>query len=152
MSDVLERAGGYTNKAYLPGAVFIRQAVKELEKKQLEQFVAKQKQQLATEAAAVAASGLEKNQVEAESFQLAQRKESLELLVSQVKLGRVVIHLSSLEELKGSFNDIVLEDQDDLFVPAQPSSVAILGSVRNPTAFLYEENKRAEFYIAKAGG
>ena len=152
LSDVLERAGGFTEKAYLPGAVFTRETVKNLEKEQLDQFLAKQKQRLATEAAAVAASGLDKEEVQAETFQLAQRKESLDLLASQVKLGRVVIHFSSLDEFRDSPNDIEMEDQDSLYVPAQPSSVAILGSVRNPTSFLYEEKRRVNFYINKAGG
>jgi protein involved in polysaccharide export with SLBB domain len=54
--------------------------------------------------------------------------------------------------LKGSPEDIVLEDQDDLYIPSKPSTVAILGSVRNPTSFLYEGMKRVDFYIDKAGG
>jgi protein involved in polysaccharide export with SLBB domain len=152
LSDVLERAGGFTEKAYLPGAVFTRQTVKELEKEHLDRFLAKQKQRLATEAAAVAASGLDKEEIQSETFQLAQRKESLDLLASQVKLGRVVIHLSSLDDFRNSPNDFELEDQDSLYVPAQPSSVAILGAVRNPTSFLFEEKRRVNFYINKAGG
>jgi protein involved in polysaccharide export with SLBB domain len=69
-----------------------------------------------------------------------------------VKLGRVVVHLVPLDELKGSPEDIVLEDQDDLYIPSRPSTVAVLGSVRNPTSLLFEEKKRVNFYINKAGG
>ena len=57
-----------------------------------------------------------------------------------------------MEVFKGTESDIVLEDQDSLFIPPRPSSVAILGSVRNPTSFLFKEKKRIGFYIQKAGG
>jgi len=152
LSDVIERAGGFTDRAYLPGAVFTRLSVGELEKKQLDLFLTMQKQRLATEAASIAASGLEEKEVQAEALQLSQRKQSLDLLVSQVQLGRVVIHLKSMEAFTGTESDIVLEDKDTLFVPLRPSSVAILGSIRNPTSFLFEEKKRVDFYIQKAGG
>jgi polysaccharide export outer membrane protein len=51
-----------------------------------------------------------------------------------------------------SESDIALEDGDALTVPVRPSTVLVLGSVRNPTALLYAPGVPAEYYIEKAGG
>jgi protein involved in polysaccharide export with SLBB domain len=73
-------------------------------------------------------------------------------MASRVVLGRIVLRLSDLDQFEGSESDIPLEDGDKLSVPMQPSAVLVLGSVRNPTAVLYQSGAPAEYYIEKAGG
>lgn len=48
--------------------------------------------------------------------------------------------------------DIVLENDDTIFIPRRNPSVLISGEVRLPRAFLWEEGNSAENYIARAGG
>jgi len=152
MSDLLERAGGFTDKAFLKGAIFTRDSVKRLEQEQLAQFIKVQEQKLIGMAAATAASGLSKDETQAEQMELATRREGLKLMASQVVLGRVVIHLTAVEKLKGSEDDILLEDGDTLHVPQPPSAVAVLGSVRSPTAILHQAGTGINYYVDKAGG
>src|SRR3970282_2194683 len=71
---------------------------------------------------------------------------------SQVTLGRVVIKLDDLSRFVGSSDDIVLEDGDSLFIPQPPSSVLVLGSVRNPTAVLHKPGENFEYYLQRVGG
>jgi polysaccharide export outer membrane protein len=74
------------------------------------------------------------------------------LLAANIIVGRLAIHIESLEKLKGSPDDILLEDGDSLFIPQQPTSVAILGAVRSPTSVLYKEKEKIDYYVARAGG
>ncbi len=110
------------------------------------------------EAAAVTAGTTELTAVDragtatAQGAVIAQRRELLRALAGGVTLGRVAIHLEPVEKLKGSPDDIVLEDGDSLFIPQQPTSVAVLGAVRNATAVLYKEKENMEYYINRAGG
>ncbi len=64
----------------------------------------------------------------------------------------MVIQLSALEVFKDSKFDLRLEDGDKLLIPKEPENVNVLGEVYNPTAFLFERGKRANFYLSRAGG
>jgi protein involved in polysaccharide export with SLBB domain len=147
LSSVLRRAGGFTDKAYLKAGVFVRESVRTKEKKELDEFIRVQEERLTAEASAYAQGG-EAGAREA----FTQRRELLRLMASRVVLGRIVLRLSDLDQFEGSESDIPLEDGDKLSVPMQPSAVLVLGSVRNPTAVLYQSGAPAEYYIEKAGG
>ena len=56
------------------------------------------------------------------------------------------------ERLEGTANDITLENGDFLIVPKQPSSVLVIGSVRNSAAVVYEEGRDVEYYLNRVGG
>lgn len=152
LSSVLKRAGGFTDKAYLRAAVFTRESVKKVEREKLEEFIKVQEQRLIASASAIAASGLSKEEAAAQQQLLTQQREALRLAASQVVLGRVVIRLDELEKFEGSADDIPLEDGDSLIIPTRPSSVLVLGSVRNPTAVLYKDGENVDYYLNMAGG
>lgn len=152
LSSVLARAGGFTEKAFLKGAVFTRAVVREIEKAQLEDFVRTQEQQLLAEASGIVISGIDREQMAIQQQTLTQRRELLRALAEKVTLGRVVIKLDELDRFQGSPSDIPLEDGDTLFIPTRPASVLVLGSVRNPTAVLFQEGQGVEYYLNRAGG
>jgi len=158
LSSLLERAGGLLPDAFPKGAVFTRESVRRLEREQLDRFVRTQEQALLAEAAAVTAGATELaagdkgETVTAQAAVTAQRRELLRSLAASITLGRLAIHLEPPEKLKGSPNDILLEDGDSLFVPQQPTSVAVIGAVRNATAVLHKDKENMEYYINHAGG
>jgi protein involved in polysaccharide export with SLBB domain len=150
LSSVLRRAGGFTDKAHPKAAVFTRESVRRREKAQIEDFVRIQEERIFAETSAVAAGGGESAAPLRES--LIQRRALLRLMVERVVVGRIVLRLGDLDHIEGSEADIPLEDGDALSVPSRPSAVLVLGSVRNPTAVLYQAGAPAEYYIEKAGG
>jgi protein involved in polysaccharide export with SLBB domain len=158
LSSLLERAGGFLPDAFPRGAVFTRESVRRVEQEQLDRFIRTQEQALLAESAAVTAGATELSSVErgetatAQAAVTAQRRELLRLLAANVTLGRLAIHVESLEKLPGSPDDILLEDGDSLFIPQQPTSVAILGAVRNSTAVLHKDKENIEYYVNRAGG
>ncbi|OGB98700.1 MAG: hypothetical protein A3G35_15170 [candidate division NC10 bacterium RIFCSPLOWO2_12_FULL_66_18] len=149
LSSVIRRAGGFTDKAYPKAAVFTRESVRKREKAQLEDFVRIQEERIFSETAAVAAAGESAGPLR-ES--LIQRRALLRMMAERVTVGRLVLRLGALEEVEGTDSDIPLEDGDSLITPMRPSAVLVLGSVRNPTAILYQPGVPAEYYIEKAGG
>jgi protein involved in polysaccharide export with SLBB domain len=158
LSSLLERAGGFLPEAFPRGAVFTRESIRRLEREQLDRFIRTQEQALLAEAAAVTSGAVglaaaDKGEtVTAQAAVTAQRRELLRSLAASITLGRLAIHIESLDKLKGSPDDILLEDGDSLFIPQQPTSVAIIGAVRNATAVLYKDKENMEYYINRAGG
>jgi protein involved in polysaccharide export with SLBB domain len=152
LSSILKRAGGFTDKAYLRGALFTRLSAKRIEKEQLDKFVQAQEAKLLSEAGTLVIAGVDREEVGAQAHTVNSRRELLNVLASRVALGRVVIKLDDIEKLEGSPSDLLLEDGDSLHIPTPPSSVAIVGAVRNPTSVVYQEGADVEYYLNRAGG
>jgi protein involved in polysaccharide export with SLBB domain len=154
LSSVLKRAGGYTEKAFFSGAVFTRKTVMEVEKKKLNEFLREQEQRLLADASTLTFSvtGYSRDDVLAQQAVLTQRREELRLVASKVVLGRVVVRLDDLDSFEGSRNDLILEDGDSLKIPQEPSTVMVMGSVRNPTSVIYNEEMDVQHYLSRAGG
>ncbi|HCG76931.1 MAG: hypothetical protein COZ37_05025 [bacterium (Candidatus Ratteibacteria) CG_4_10_14_3_um_filter_41_18] len=142
-SSLIQRAGGYLPEAFLSGAVFTRVSVKEKEKERLKEFI--QRHTIILEK--------EKNgATDEETGLIAEGESLLKELTGKVPLGRIVFHLSSLKEFKGSADDLILEDGDTVYIPKPPAAISILGEVNNPTAICYQEGKDINYYLEKVGG
>jgi len=156
LSSVLKRAGGFTRKAFLKGAVFKRESVKVTENKKLLEFMRDQKKRFLAEASQLSKSALgtslSAREAQIRQSVLTQRMELLELLAAEINLGRVIVHLDEPEQLVGTPNNLILQDGDTLRIPPKPATVMVIGSVRNPTAILYEEGESVEYYLNRAGG
>ena len=151
LSSVLKRAGGFTDKAFLKGAVFTRRSVQEIEKKSLNEFLRQQEESFLSEGqSGLLPVSLEGTQ--ARQASQAQRREQLKVIASKATLGRIVIHFDDVEKLTGSANDLILEDGDVLRVPEKPAAVLVMGSVRNPTAIIHQEGEDIQYYLNRAGG
>jgi polysaccharide biosynthesis/export protein len=157
LSSALKRAGGYTDQAYLRGALFIRERLRIQQQEELDRFIKGQEEAVLNEAARSAAGSLElagssREEAALQQQTMQQRRQLLDLLRSKVVLGRLVVKLDAPEALEGTPNDILLEQGDFLTVPKQPGSVLVIGSVRNPAAVVYEEGRDVEYYLNRAGG
>lgn len=154
LSSVLRRAGGFTDKAFPKGAVLTRASVRDAEKRNVDAFVTDQQQKLMVEAGQLTMTpvGINKDDAAARQSVLTQRLDLLEVLASKVTLGRVVLHLDEPEKLEGSPSDLVMQDGDTLTVPHKPAEVLVMGSVRNPTGVLHQENMDVQYYLNRAGG
>jgi protein involved in polysaccharide export with SLBB domain len=151
LSSVLERAGGFTSRAYFKGAVFTRASLRKIEQEQLNAFVRVQEQRILAEASQTVV-GMEKEDAAVASSVVQARREFLRALASRVALGRMVIKLSGPEQLKNSHEDVVLVDGDSLEVPEPVDSVLVLGSVRNSTSVLHTPNGSVDYYVNRVGG
>lgn len=152
LSSILKRAGGFTDRAFPKGAVFIRESVKRAEQEQTQKLSALHNQRLLSESSALALGELEEPQMEAQKEVLASQREFPQRLSSLITLGRIVVRVEAPEKLEGTPDDLVLEDGDSLEIPPIPVTVSVVGSVRNPTALLYQKGAEIMDYIRRAGG
>lgn len=139
LHDVLKRAGGLTKTAYPLGAVFSRESAKKSEAE---------------------ANGILAGQVEASILSLANSDVGSagdqinavlgfsKLLREQEVVGRLAVNV--LQEDHSV--PVYLEDKDILTIPKRPSHVSVIGSVNRNTMASYAPDKRAEDYVASAGG
>lgn len=68
-------------------------------------------------------------------------------------LGRIALEVpETLEELEKSKANIVLEDGDEIIVPARPGYVLVLGDVYNPIALPYQRGMAVRDYLEMVRG
>ena len=127
LSDMVKRAGGVLDEAYVKGAY--------LERKLTEaEYQARQEvMKLATQ-----------NQNQKDSIALSK--------IEVADTYNVGIDLEKALKNPGTHYDLVLQEGDRLFIPQIQSTVKISGDVMFPNAVLYEPGKNLNYYINQAGG
>jgi len=152
LDTVIKRAGGFTDRAYLRGAKFTRQSIKELQQKRMREVLMKTELEITKKQADLAAVASSKEEIEATRAALEGLKRNVELLQSVEAEGRLVINLQDAEGFANSVNNVVVQGGDILEIPQTPSSVNVLGQVYNPTSLIPVETGDVAYYLAKAGG
>ncbi len=152
LSSVIERSGGYTDKAYLRGAVFKRETVRELQQRGLEETIKRLERDLLVEGGTAISTSLSQEEVSGKKIELEQKQKFIASLHQLKATGRMSINLSHLRLLKGSEYDIELEDADSLYIPPRPSVVNVTGAVMSQGSFLYSDKLDVGEFISMAGG
>ncbi len=160
LSSVLTRAGGFTDNAFPQGLVFIRESLRDQQQAQLQRFIASERQRLTAESAGIAAGAaavaggapVTTSSPGAQQQVLALRLQQLETIASRVELGRVVVHVDSIEQLRDTEDDLRLKSGDSVTIPQPPQTVSIIGAVKNPSSFVHRTGLALEDYLYQAGG
>ncbi len=153
LSSVIARAGGYTDKAYLFGAKFTRKSVREQQQQRMDEIIIRTEREIRQKQASMATLSASKEELESTKAALEGLLRSLDNMRKLKAEGRVVMDLTQLDELKKSSYDIVMEGDDELEIPEQPSVVHVLGQVYNQTSFIYmPDSAELGDYLNKAGG
>ncbi len=125
LSDIINRAGGVTDGAYIKGARLMRQMSDE-------EITARD-----------------------ESIRLAMTNSEDSISLDQLSLATsysVGIDLEKALQQPGSYYDLVLREGDELIVPEEISTVKISGDVMFPNVVGYVPGKKLGYYIDQAGG
>jgi len=126
VSDIINRAGGFTPEAYTEGA-FIKRYNYDTIRAIRQQTIQNIQQQL--------------------SDSTNQTTQNIERAFDQIPLNIAKI-LSS----PGSAEDVVLKERDELIVPKYTAEVKMSGSVLFPTQIPYDQKYDFKDYISSAGG
>ena len=141
LSSLISRAGGVTKSAFLNGAVFTRENVRQRE--------ALRARQLADDVrrAVVSASQTQSDkQIDQTSFEFITGQ-----LENYSGVGRVVINMS--RALAGRADaDIKLLDGDALFIPTKSNTISVFGEVRRESSFVFNNKYSIDDYITMAAG
>lgn len=151
LSSIIKRAGGFTEKAYLKGAVFTRKSVGDLQRKMIKKFTDAETQAMLQEESSLAL-GLSSSQSDARKGLIKYRDKQLRTLETIGVFGRIVISLEQPETMEGTDEDILLEDGDRIYLPVRPSVIQVVGNVRNTSVTTYKPGRGVDYYLAKAGG
>ncbi|MFZ5447630.1 MAG: SLBB domain-containing protein [Thermodesulfobacteriota bacterium] len=152
LSSVLTRAGGFTDRAYLLGGVLIRQSTKQLQKQQLNAAIDRLEAQISVSTSLKAQTALEAEEARRAEAIFKQQQALIAALRKVEPLGRVIINLADPERLRGTPDDIAMQEGDVLSVPQEQQTVNVVGAVYAPTAVVYGPHKTVKEYIAIAGG
>ena len=138
ISSLIERAGGFTNQAFLSGAQYYSATARESQTRQLKKISASVQRRMASRRSVGELDG-------------SDQSAAIEDVIDGELLGRVVIDLQGV--LDGSQTaDTLVEDGDTLFVPKYSNTVSVAGEVYEPGTFRFEEGLTLEQYIEIAGG
>ena len=152
LSSLIARAGGFTDKAYLEGAIFTRESVRKSQQRVLNDMVERLKEQSLESSTQAIRTAATPESIQAEKSAAEQQRALIEKLSSLKAKGRITIRLARLKKFRGGPYDIPLEDGDALYIPDKPSQVEVMGSVYNQTAFVYIPGMSVNGYLEKAGG
>ncbi|MRS01634.1 polysaccharide biosynthesis protein [bacterium] len=152
LSSVIERAGGFTDKAYLAGARFTRESVRQTQQERMAEVIARTEQELLKKQGELAALAASKEELESTKASLEGLQKGLEKLKGAKAEGRMVLYLAQMPGFAKSEYNVELMGGDALYVPVTPNEVTVLGQVYNQTSLVYVKEKNASFYLGKAGG
>jgi protein involved in polysaccharide export with SLBB domain len=124
LSDLIAKAGGITPDAYVKGARLIRKMTEE---------------ELRRKEDALKMSQMGGDSIDVKTLDLADTYS-------------VGISLEKALQYPGSDYDMVLREDDILFVPEYVSTVKINGAVMYPNTVLYKKGENLRYYINQAGG
>ena len=136
LSSLLERAGGFTDNAWMDGAAISRQSARSQAEARLRDLVSMIERKI------FAAHGEE-----------ARKREFLLKLSELAPIGSIPVRLAHPRLLKGSDGDIPLEDGDSLLVRSKKDLVAVIGAVKAPRTFSpFSSKTDPGIYVREAGG
>ncbi len=151
LSSLITRAGGYTDKAFLPGAKFTRRSVREMQQKRMDEISAKSERDIQQKQASLAVVAASKEEMEATKTALEALQKGVQQLKSLKAEGRIVVNLAGNADMKENA-DFILEGGDELDIPLRLSVVSVLGQVYNPNSFVYQSGQEVGSYLEKTGG
>ena len=145
ISEVIRRAGGFTDQAYAYGAFFTRISVAEQQRLSFERSADYIEETIAN---TFATGNLEV--VSAASF--APLSALIKRLRDLEPTGRQIITADPLKIKSDPKLDFSMQDGDRLSIPARPTEVTIVGEVVNPSSLAFDTNASLADYIDNVGG
>lgn len=147
LNDAIRAAGGLTASAFLYGTQFTRESVRQTQQENYDRAL----RDLETDFAR--ASGTQRvstaEQATSNQAQASATSRLLEQLRALTPSGRVVLNMPTVG---GTLPDLVIEDRDRLYIPPQPTTVGVFGSVFNTGSYLHSEGRTLDDYLRLAGG
>jgi protein involved in polysaccharide export with SLBB domain len=149
ISDLVRRAGGFTAKAGVRGAMFTRRRVADEQRRELNRTADQLERDLLEAESAVARDEAGSRLLAAEH---ARRRELISRLRDIDVLGRIVVKLDVPDAMRETTWDLELEDGDALRVPEMPSTVEVMGAVYAASSQVYNPRMGINDYVNAVGG
>ncbi len=157
LPQLLDKAGGLTPDAFLFGAGFYREEVRQTQLKNLQQLVRRLEAQSQTQLSSAAASvssvsgdtaGVARLRLEAEA---KAQQQALDRLRNLKPTGRIMLDLKPEQATADALPALRLENMDRLVIPARPDFVYVLGSVNTESSMIYRPGRSVQSYLDQSG-
>ena len=167
ISEIIKKAGGYTDQAFLEGAIFTRNLLVEKEKA-IDMRLRKDSERALLQSTVSASASLtspqtqlqavnairaglnETNQIE--SQRSLDEEETEIATVQDINQGRVIIKLRPVSELQNTVDDLELRDGDILTIPQISNTIMVKGETLGEASIPYSKGEEADYYIDQLGG
>lgn len=134
LSEIINRAGGFTDEAFLNGAVFIRQSLSQTMRERNLQRVIQQTQEAVLDTL---------GNVVTAPFLFTYTPDQLRRII--LDMDKAVVQ-GRLEE------DIIMQAGDSIYIPKLPTGVSVVGMVASTGTIHWLPGKNIRYYIDRAGG
>ncbi|MGI2259741.1 SLBB domain-containing protein [Shewanella sp. GXUN23E] len=141
LGGVINRAGGFTEYAYLPASVFVRESIRKQEKLEIKKLADQLRRDIATRG--VSKDGNVVNYADAQLM--------LTDLENMKPVGRLVVDMPAIA-MGVQQADIQLENQDIVYIPSNRQTVSVMGEVQHASTHRYKKGLTVDDYLEMAGG
>jgi protein involved in polysaccharide export with SLBB domain len=145
LTSVIQRAGGFTDEAFIAGSVFLRESLKVREQQEIERLSRALNEDLTADRLRDVNSD-----INVDEAQLALQRSAVATLGSLEAVGRLVIPLADI--MAFNTEDISLKGNDRLLIPKFSQEVTIIGEVQRPTSFMFNPRFSQADYLLQGGG
>ncbi|MDP2715668.1 SLBB domain-containing protein [Rheinheimera sp.] len=141
LNDIITRAGGLTEQAFVKGVVYTRLGVQEQEAEQQKKLI----EQLRADIAGRALSAQGSPTAPADVITMIKELEK------QKPVGRLVIDLEAI--ISGNpLHHIQVQNGDELLIPRRNNTISILGEVQHASSHRFDAKLSLDDYLKLAGG
>jgi protein involved in polysaccharide export with SLBB domain len=151
LQDVIESAGGVSNKAYLFGMELTRQSVKKQQSIALNQMLDQAQQNLLAQAGIAASSNVNDSQGKSQALAVQQQLAFINKMRQIQPSGRIVLNMGNGNATLKNVPNFKLDNGDAVYIPPRPDVINVVGQVYNPATFIYQPSYTVRKYIDLAG-
>ena len=152
LSDLIERAGGFTPKAFLRGAIFTRMSVARDQRIALNQMADRMEREMLEASQNLSVSATTTGATRGINQEFQRRRQLIYNLRNMDIMGRVITKVDTPKNIIGTPWDYELENGDTLSIPSTPLIVNVMGAVYTSTSHVYRPGMGINAYINAAGG
>ncbi|WP_181405258.1 SLBB domain-containing protein [Aestuariibacter sp. GS-14] len=149
LCSLMQKAGGFTEDAYLFGTVFLRDSVRKKEQKALDRMFEELTRLLAD---THVSQGVNKDEKMPKDQRADDIYDVIKKMAPEKAVGRMVVDVHSAVTRCDETSDIVLENGDRIIVPKYLDEVSVIGQVYFPTSHKFRSDRAALDYIGLSGG
>ena len=152
LRQLLQRAGGLTDKAYLYAANFTRESTKREQQQRLNEYLDQAEKDLDQSSTNISARTISAEQQASYRMDIERQHQAIARLRSTQSTGRIVFDLKPDSIGVDALPDIALQNGDRLVIPSAPITVSVMGTVYNQSSFIYEPDSSIHDYLKRSGG
>ncbi len=152
LKQLIVRAGGFTQQAYVYGLDFSREETRQRQRENLQQAMTRLESLSATQTARESAN--RRDDVSADRSAAVSNAATQAQLTRLSRIqpnGRIALELTVNTNSVEQLPDLPLENADRINVPTRPGFVTVAGAVVNSNAFLWKPGRTAGDYLRLAG-